>query len=158
CVIRGDVRLKEKIRTESKASFEIAEEKDADGQGKHAVVRYQVDEFKLKFEPFKEQEAANRKEPNGSGGLLAAMYVYDRLLTQGTKGCESECDHGAQEPFYPPRLDGAMPNSLKELRVDAEVLLTRLGVYQTKWFFALADQKLLGFELRVADNEDPCEV
>ena len=42
---------------------------------------------------------------------------------------------------------------------SAEVLTTVSGVYMTKWFFSRADQKLLGFELRMSElNEDPVEV
>ncbi len=42
--------------------------------------------------------------------------------------------------------------------MDAEVLSTRHGPFLTQWYFARTDQKLLGFELRLNENEDPCEV
>ena len=38
------------------------------------------------------------------------------------------------------------------------MLNTRHGPFLTKWFFARTDQQLLGFELRLNDNEDPCEI
>jgi hypothetical protein len=45
--------------------------------------------------------------------------------------------------------------------VDTEVLNTSHGPFAAKWFFSPADQKLIGFEVRQAENqnsEDPCEV
>jgi len=153
----GGIRLK-KLRTESKARIDIVEEKD--GTSAKPVIRLKIDDFPYALEPFKGgQEAAALRAPETSGGLLAAMYVYHRLLTQGAKGF-TEFSHGGHEPLYPPPLPGADPTlpGLAALRVDAEVLNTRHGPFLTKWFFALADQKLLGFELRLNENEDPCEV
>jgi hypothetical protein len=119
----------------------------------------QVDQFPYTLEPFKEnQDPAELRQPLGSGCLLPALYLYQRLLTKGAKGFEVECDHAGVEPIYPPPAGGKMPTSLKDLRVDAEVLTTRMGPFLTKWFFALGDQKLLGLEVRLSDNEDPCEV
>jgi hypothetical protein len=87
------------------------------------------------------------------------MYVWRVLLMEGEKGFASECVHGGTEPFYPPPTDRSAVKSWSDQRVLAEVLNTRFGVYMTKWFFAPADQKLLGFELRMQDqNEDPVEV
>jgi serine protease Do len=77
----------------------------------------------------------------------------------GEQGFQAECAYGGYEPFYPPPADGKPAKSLAELRVDCEVVNTRIGIYLTKWFFSRADQKLLGFELRMNDlDEDPCEV
>jgi hypothetical protein len=42
--------------------------------------------------------------------------------------------------------------------VDAEVLLTEHAAVPVKWYFARTDQALLGFEMAVAKDEDPCEV
>ena len=87
---------------------------------------------------------------------MAAMYVWRVLLMQGEKGFPAECVHGGIEPFYPPPTDRSAVKSWSDQRVDAEVLSTRLGNYMTKWFFSPADQKLLGMELRLQDqNEDP---
>jgi S1-C subfamily serine protease len=154
--IDGTVRLK-KARAESPIHLAITEEKDV-GKGTKPMVRLKIEEFNpYVLDPLKQQDATLLKEPTGSGGLLGAMYVYHLLLTGGGKGF-SEFSHGGQEPFYPPRTDGKAPTSLQELRVDTEVLNTRTGPYMTKWFFSLTDQKLLGFEVRVDDTEDPCEV
>jgi hypothetical protein len=99
------------------------------------------------------------KQPPSSGGLLSALYLYQQLLTKGAAGFDGdECTHGGFEPFYPPPATDKAPASLKDLRVDCEVLNTRLGQYLTKWFFDRRDYKLLGFEVRLIDNEDPCEV
>ena len=36
--------------------------------------------------------------------------------------------------------------------------MSRSGAYLVKWFFARTDQKLIGMEVRLKENEDPCEV
>jgi serine protease Do len=156
-MIEGGIRLK-KLRTESHARIDIVEEKD--GTSSKPVVRLKIDDFPYVLDPFKEgQDPAALRVPETSGGLLAAMYVYQRLLTLGAKGF-SEFSHGGYEPFYPPLPSGddKTPVPLASLRVDAEVINTRHGPFLTKWFFARLDQKLLGFELRLNENEDPCEV
>ena len=38
------------------------------------------------------------------------------------------------------------------------MLNTRHGPFLAKWFFSMADHKLLGFEVRLQENEDPCEI
>jgi S1-C subfamily serine protease len=150
--IDGTVRLKQ-LRSESKVRLEIA------GNQGSPVVRMQIDQFPYSVEPFKaDQDPAELRQPLGSGGLLPALYLYQRLLTRGAKGFEEECSHGGVEPIYPPPPEGKMPGGLKDLRVDAEVLSTRMGPFLTKWFFSLTDKKLLGCEVRLSDNEDPCEV
>jgi S1-C subfamily serine protease len=152
--ITGTIRLKQ-LKAESKASIEIGEEKQ--GGSEETVVRMKVDAFPYILEPLKKQDAAALREPLGSGGFLGALYVYRRLLTQGAGGF-IEITHGGREPLYPPPAEAKMPRSLRDLRVDAEVLNSRFGPFLVKWFFSTADQKLLGFELRQEENEDPCEV
>lgn len=153
--IDGGIRLK-RLRTESKARIVIAEE--TDGTGTKPVVRLKIDDFPYALEPLKDQESTALRTPETSGGLLAALYVYHRLLTLGEKGF-TEFAHGGHEPLYPPPAPGDKgPASLASLRVDTEVLTTRHGPFLTKWFFTVSDQKLAGFELRLNENEDPCEV
>lgn len=152
----GEVRLK-KLRTESKTTTEIGEEKDADGAGSHPVVKLQIDNYPYKVEPLKAQEAATLKLPESSGGLLASLYLWQRFLTQGQKGF-TECTHGGVEPIYPPPADGSPVKSLTSLRTDAEVLLTRHGPFMTKWYFSPKDHTLLAMETRLKENEDPCEI
>jgi hypothetical protein len=99
------------------------------------------------------------QQPQGSGGLLVALYQYRRLLTLGRAGFEGGFTHGGHEPWYPPRADGTTPpGGLKDLRVDCEVLKTKHAAFETKWYFALSDGKLLGCEAYAARDEDPCEL
>ena len=156
--LEGGVRLK-KLRTESRTKIEIVEEKA--GESSRPVIRLKIDDYPYALDPFKEgQETSALRAPETSGGFLAAMYVYHRLLTMGPKGF-TEFFHGGHEPIYPPlppTVEGKTPPNLASLRVDTEVLNTRHGPFLTKWFFARTDQKLMAFELRVNENEDPCEV
>jgi S1-C subfamily serine protease len=153
--IDGFVRLK-KLRTESKAKIDILDVKD--GKSTRSLVKLSIDQFPYELEPLKEtQDPVALKLPETSGGLLSALYLYQRFLTQGVKGF-TEIHHGGNEPFYPPPTDGKTPPNLASLRVDAEVLNARHGPFLTKWYFTPTDQKLIGFEVRLQDNEDPCEV
>src|SRR5439155_6565112 len=65
--------------------------------------------------------------------------------------------HGGQEPFYPPPPRAAKPN-YNVSRVMCEVLKTRQAGVSVKWYFTLTDQRLLGFEVTIDRDEDPCEV
>jgi serine protease Do len=152
----GVVRLK-KLRSESKASFEVGDEKDADGAGTHPIVKLQIDNYPYKIEPLKIQDASALKAPDSSGGLLASMYLWHRLLTLGEKGF-TEIAHGGMEPIYPPPADGAAVKTLASLRTDAEVLVTRHGPFMTKWYFSPVDGTLLAMETKLKEDEDPCEV
>jgi len=151
-IIDGTVRLKQ-LKSETKFKIEIA------GSLGTPVVKLQIDQFPYSVEPFKEnQDPTELRQPLGCGCLLPALYLYQRLLTKGAKGFEVECDHAGVEPLYPPPADGKMPGSFKDLRVDAEVLTTRMGPFLAKWYFAQTDQMLLLVEVRLTENEDPCEV
>jgi hypothetical protein len=87
-----------------------------------------------------------------------AMYHYHRLLTLGSKGFEGGFSHGGREPFYPPPSDGAPPRSLAALRTDTQVLTTEHAAVHSKWHFTPDDAKLLGFEVTISKDDDPCEV
>jgi hypothetical protein len=87
-----------------------------------------------------------------------ALYHYRRLLTLGEKGFEGQFAHGGQEPFYPPPEDGSIPQSLSQLRKDTEVLLSEHAAIPAKWYFGLDDRTLLGGEVTVVKDEDPCEL
>jgi S1-C subfamily serine protease len=155
--LEGTVRLK-KLRTESKAKIDITEEKD--GQSSKPVIHLKIDDFPYTLEPFKkDQEPSALRAPETSGGLLAALYVYHRLLTQGKSGF-NDVAHGGYEPLYPPPPlgEGKALLSQPPPRVDTEVLNTRHGPFLVKWFFDRSDQKLIAFELRQNENEDPCEI
>jgi len=155
--IDGEVAFK-KARTGSPVRIDIGEERSMDGKNSEPVVRMKVGEFPYVLYPLKpNQDAALLKIPETSGGLLLAMFLYQRMLTQGDKGFAGEFSHGGYEPLYPPAADGKA-HPLKELRVDCEVINSRIGPFLAKWFFDKSDKKLLGFETRLTENEDPCEV
>jgi S1-C subfamily serine protease len=110
------------------------------------------------LEPFNRKDAREDLKPLGSGGFMMALYHYRRLMTLGPKGFEGECTYAGYEPFYPRPADGSEPKTLASLRVDCEVLRTRHGAVECKWYFDKKDARLLGFEAQVSPQEDPCEV
>src|SRR5262249_32608998 len=79
----------------------------------------------------------------------------------GPKGFVTRCSHGGMEPFYPPR-EGQTKADYASLRVDAEVLRTRHAGVDGKWYFSMKNDEtagqLLGFEVWLDRDEDPCEV
>lgn len=141
------------------AKVAITEVKDANKNAK-TMVRMIFDKLKYELEPLKvgREDTRDLEDPPGSGGLNLALYHYRRLLTLGEKGFEGSFTHGGHEPFYPPLSGGVRPKSLKELRIDAEVLRTEHAGVSAKWYFSLKDQTLLGFELYIDRDKDPCEV
>jgi S1-C subfamily serine protease len=154
--IDGEVRVL-KVNLPDKFKIQLTEEPE--GRGFKSVVKATIGAVPYSLEPLKATAADELRTPQLSGGLLAAMYLWQRLLTLGPEAFQAECSHGGFEPFYPPPADGKPAKSLAGLRVDCEVLNTRHGTYMAKWFFARTDQKLLGFEVRTQDaNEDPCEL
>jgi serine protease Do len=154
--IEGELEIKQK---RSPAKIILAEEKTADGQSTRAVVRLNLGGIGFKVDPLKTgQEPQDLTEPPGSGGLLMALYQYRRLLTLGEKGFEGQFAHGGHEPFYPSAPDDAAPTSLSQRRLDTEVLTTEHAAIPAKWYFARSDQKLLGAEVTVVKDEDPCEI
>ena len=98
------------------------------------------------------------KDPPGSGGLLMALYNYRQFLAYGAKGGWKELAHGGTEPFYPPPAEPAAKPDYARQRVDAEVIRTETLGHAGKWYFSPKDQTLLGFELTVDRDDDPCEV
>jgi serine protease Do len=151
--LEGDVRLL-KARTSSKFNLDLVDEKEADGS--KGMVYLKIDAFPYKLEPLR-AEPEEVRVPQQSGGVLAAMFVLRHFLTQGVKGF-SECNHGGYEPCYPPAREPSAAGRYADVRVDAEVLNSRFGPFLAKWFFHRAEHKLIAFELRLVDNEDPCEV
>ncbi len=102
--------------------------------------------------------------PQGSGGLLATLWHYRILMTQLREGMNPNTSfspgfvHGGSEPFYPPPADGKMPGNLGDLRVDCDVLKTKKGQFEAKWYFSQKDRSLLGCEAIFTKEEDPCEL
>jgi hypothetical protein len=111
-----------------------------------------------KLSPLKDTDITLQREPIGSGGLMMALYHWHRLLTVGAKGFEGEFAHGGHEPFYPYPADGGAPKSLAALRVDCDVLRTKHGSTECKWYFSQKDHQLLGCETYIVKDQDPCEV
>jgi hypothetical protein len=129
--------------------------------GTRTVVHFNLGlarEYKL--DPLKVgHEITALKEPTGSGGLLAALYQYRRLLTLGATGFEANFAHGGREPIYPTPADPAKAKKgYQSWRVDTEVLLTEHAAMPAKWYFSPTDHTLLGFEVSVDPEADPCEV
>ncbi|MFN4260341.1 MAG: S1C family serine protease [Gemmataceae bacterium] len=152
-----DADMETRLRKTNAQAF-VGDVKAPDGKTK-VVSRMVVGGIEYELEPLKVgQEEDVLRSPPGSGGLLLALYHYRRLLTMGEKGFEGEFSHGGHEPFYPPRVDGTTPKSLNELRVDCAVLRTEHSGIFVKWYFSLQDNTLLGCELYVDQDEDPCEV
>jgi S1-C subfamily serine protease len=155
-ILEGEFEIKQK---RSPVKILLAEEKTADGQSTRAVVRLTLGGIGFKVDPLKTgQDPQDLTEPPGSGGLLMALYQYRRLLILGEKGFEGQFAHGGHEPFYSLLADGSAPKSLSQLRVDAEVLTTEHAAIPAKWYFARPDQTLLGAEVTVVKEEDPCEL
>jgi hypothetical protein len=147
--IEGDAQLKMR-----KASFKVD---IVEPKGGNAAVRIDMDGVRYTVEPLKETpNLKEQQDPPGSGGMLMALYHYRRLLTSGLAGFRKPY-HGGHEPIYPRPADGS-EKSLREIRVDAEVLRTEYGAVPGRWYFALNDQRLLAFEVTVDPNDDPCEV
>jgi serine protease Do len=133
--------------------FEVSEVKDGD-----PLVKLKLN-IESTLAPLKDTDRRLQSEPIGSGGLMLALYQWHRLLTTGAKGFEGLFAHGGTEPFYPYPADGSAPKSLAALRVDADVLKTKHGSTECKWFFSTKDHQLVGFETFTdKDYEDPCEV
>jgi S1-C subfamily serine protease len=160
--MEGTVSMTKSLLQQTATAFKIGEVKDG-ADGTKTVVNLQIGALSpYTLEPLKAdvRNVAVLKQPEGSGGLLAAMYLYRRLLIEGGAAFK-DFDHGGVEPIFPPAppaQDGKAPPSLTSRRVDAEVINTRLGIYYMKLFFSRVDQKLLALEVRMEENEDPCEV
>jgi serine protease Do len=155
--IKGKVTFS-KANTASRTTLEITTVKSKEGRVS-PLVRMTVEGNKLPYElqPLRPQQKSEELRAPKNTGFLGAMFVYHQLMTQGVKGFE-RCTHGGHEPVYPPRVDRSRPNSLKELREEAEVINTHAVPYVAKWFFSQKDKRLRAVEVIVEEGEDPCEV
>ena len=138
---------------------------------KNEQIAATVDGIDYALDPFStdpmDTKLENLMRPKDSGGLLLALYQYRQLLTQGEKGFIGEYVHGGVEPFYPPSVVGSPPDYRK--RVMCDVLRTKQAGVSAKWYFRRTDEdkwympqaptgELIGFEVTVDHDEDPCEV
>jgi S1-C subfamily serine protease len=148
-----------KLNSSSPFKAELAEEKNKVGSVE-PVVRLKVEGINLPYELFPNninQKDADFLVPEGSGGMLAVLYVYRQLLTKGAKAFGAEFVHGGDEPFYP----GDRKLTYKERKKFAEVVSAKSGPYAIKFYFDLAAKdrgKLVLCELRMNDEDDPCEI
>jgi S1-C subfamily serine protease len=123
------------------------------------LARLSLGGVNFELDPLKAgQSADDLLEPRGSGGLTMALYQYRRLLTAGEKGFEQQFANGGNEPFYPIPSSMEKPKSYADLRIDTEVLNTEHAATPAKWFFSPKDQTLLGGEVYVVKDDDPCEL
>ena len=96
--------------------------------------------------------------PDNSGGVLAALTHWRRLLTMGEKGFTQGFSHGGMEPVYPPPADGKPVEDWAKLRVDCDVIRANYAGIEGKWYFDRKDSKLIAAEVQVLRDEDPCEL
>jgi S1-C subfamily serine protease len=120
-----------------------------------------VDGIDYTLEPLSDKELPDAfQAPLGSGGFLMALYHYRQFFAYGEKGFVGHFTHGGIEPFYPPGPIGEKPNYAKQ-RVDCEVIRTQHANVPAKWYFSTQEGhhgELLGFEITVDSDKDPCEV
>jgi hypothetical protein len=83
-------------------------------------------------------------EPQGSGGLLVALNELRLILTQREKAFGSLVYFGT-EP-----LDGGSE--------QVDVLVSALGSVESRWYFSVSNGALVGFDTRLADDADACEI
>ncbi len=96
--------------------------------------------------------------PQGSGGMLATLYQYRRLLVQWDAGFEGGFDHAGYEPVYLPPAADKPAGKARDRRVECEVVRTRHGPFEAKWYFDLGTHKLIACESTVSPEDDPCEL
>mgnify|MGYP002622812495 CR=1 FL=1 len=89
-------------------------------------------------------DVATIDEPPGSGGLLAALNHFRRLLTMGAAVFS--------EFFYV----GSMPLDGVGERVD--IIQAELDASHSLWYFNKQSGELAGFDFWIHDDTDPCEV
>jgi serine protease Do len=133
----------------------IEDVKSKDSKEVTPTVKFNLGGVGIQLEPLNANE--DRREPPNSGGLMYAMYLYRLMLTAGAKGFDREFIHGGVEPFYVPGPEPAKREFTKE-RVMAEVIRTEGGGVSAKWYFSTKDYSLLGFEVSIDKEDDPCEV
>ena len=142
--------------SDRRGDFKLTLIDGADGLTEAKIVRNGIEDL---VKPLKSNAPLGELQlPQGSGGMLSAVYLYRKLLTQWNDGFEIGFDHGGHEPFYPPPANGKTAERLKDLRVDCEVVRAKHGPFEAKFYYALTDQSLLGCEVTVSKEEEPCEL
>ncbi len=83
-------------------------------------------------------------EPPGSGGLLAALYQFKLLLTEGAPAFTEFSYYGSQP------LDGRA--------TTVDVLITKKSTIECRWYFRVTDGALVGFDSYLGPDVDGCEI
>jgi hypothetical protein len=83
-------------------------------------------------------------EPVNSGGLLASLYHFRKLLVS-SDDYFTEFYYLGSEPY-------------EDEPEKAEVLITTRGTVTTRWYFRRPDGRLLGWETSLEDDAEPCRV
>ena len=83
-------------------------------------------------------------EPPGSGGLLAALYQFKLLLTEG-KSAFTEFSYYGSQP-----LDGRGPT--------VDVLITKKSTVECHWYFRSEDGLLVGFDSSLGIDVDASQI
>ena len=82
--------------------------------------------------------------PPRSGGLLAALHLWQRLLLVGPRR------------FGELHYLGTVPYESDDQLVDC--LVGTCGDVDARFYFAPDNGDLIGFELQASDDQDPCEI
>jgi serine protease Do len=83
-------------------------------------------------------------EPPGSGGLLAALYQFKLLLSEG-KSAFNEFSYRGSQP-----LDGHA--------AMVDVIETKKSSVECRWYFSVQEGSLVGFDSSLGEDVDACEV
>lgn len=128
--LRGNWELTGRMGDGSAATFKLNDKAAA------AVIA-DVPSLQLADQPFADA-------PPGTGGLLAALYQFRRLLTD-PESYFTEFYYLGSEP-----LDGGAE------RVD--VLITTRGTVTSRWYFHQSDGRFAGWDTAIEDDADECRL
>jgi len=157
--VQGDWTIKAEGTVNGKQASSVINILDKGAKdGKSPLIRGNIDGIDYSLEPLEVSQSSNAlKDPPGSGGLFLALYQYHQFLALGDKGGFREFGHGGIEPFYPP-APGKDQSKYLARRILAEVVRTEMMGVPTKWYFSPKDGTLLGLEMTIDREEDPCEI
>ncbi len=147
-----------RLKAKSPFKLEITEDRNND-----ALVKLKIGAFPYSLKPEAELPVLDYRKPDGSGGLLAAMFLYRRFLTRGVEGFKGTPLHMGYEPIYPPKANAKAPTDWKDRQVLAETIKMRHDRYIVKWYFGIDGEdkgKLLAMEMYpdAARDVPPSEV
>jgi hypothetical protein len=149
---QGSVKGKPNVTAEFTIKEKAAKDKAND------LVSFRVDGIEYSVVPLDPNiKQIDLNDPPDSGGLAVALYHLRQLLTHGEKGFVGQFNHGGVEPWYLPPPEKDKPDYAK-LRVDCEVIRTQHAGIAAKWYFSLKDAQLIGCEVVVDKERDPCEI